>query len=56
MAIERTWDDATALDQIAAILGLHTTDPGNNPVEEVLSDIVAYVQNTGRATDVPEGA
>jgi hypothetical protein len=48
--------DAEALDQIAAMLGLWTTDPGNNPVSEVLADIVGYVQQTGRRTDVPEGA
>lgn len=50
------FSDAEALDQIAAILGLYTTDPSNNPVSEVLADIVGYVQNTGRATNVPEGA
>ena len=53
---ERLISDAEALDQIAASLGLYVTDPSNNPVEEVLSDIVSYVQETGRATDVPEGA
>jgi glutamate 5-kinase len=53
---ERIWDDAEALDQIADILGLYTTDPDNNPVAGVLNDITSYVQNTGRSTDVPEGA
>ena len=49
--------DKEALDQIASILGLYTTDLGsNNPVDEVLADITSYVQNTGRATNVPEGA
>ena len=48
--------DAAALDQIAAILGLYNTDPSNNPVAEVLADINGYVQQTGRATNVPEGA
>jgi hypothetical protein len=48
--------DSAALDQIAAILGLYTTDPGNNPVAEVLADITYYVQQTGRPTDVPQGA
>jgi len=48
--------DASALDQIAGLLGLYTTDPGNNPVDELISDIVAYVQQTGRPTNVPEGA
>lgn len=52
----RIWDDATALDQIAAILGLYTTSPGNNPVGEVIYDIIEYVQNTGRRTDIGEGA
>lgn len=51
-----TFTDAEALDQTAGILGLYTTDPSNNPVEEVLADIIAYVQNTGRRTDIPEGA
>lgn len=48
--------DNEALDQIAATLGLWTTDPGNNPVTEVLTDIIANVQATGRKTNVPEGA
>ena len=48
--------DSEALWRIAAILGLWTTDPENNPVEEVMTDIVSYTQATGRATDVPEGA
>ena len=51
-----TFTDAEALDQIAAILGLYTTNPGSNPVSEVLADITADVQNTGRATNVSEGA
>jgi hypothetical protein len=54
--VEPQTTDAAALDQIAAILGLYTTDPGNNPVAEVIADIVAYVQQTGRSTNVPEGA
>lgn len=49
-------DDKDALDQISALLGLYTTDPANNPVAEVLADIIGYVQQTGRRTDVPEGA
>ena len=49
-------NDKEALDQIAAILGLHATDPSNNPVAEVLADIIWFVKQTGRATDVPEGA
>lgn len=53
---ERKVDDAAALDQIAAFLGLYTTDPENNPVAELIADIVYWVQQTGRATDVPEGA
>lgn len=48
--------DAEALDQIAAILGLYTTDPGNNPSEEVISDVIGWTQQTGRRTDTPEGA
>jgi len=52
----RTITDAEALDQIAAFLGLYTTDPGNNPVDELIADIVGSVQQTGRATDTPEGA
>lgn len=51
-----TMSDAEALDQIAAILGLYATAPSNNPVAEVLTDITCYVQNTGRATNVPQGA
>ena len=51
---ERSMTDAEALDQIAASLGLYNTDPGNNP--GVLVDIEGYVQQTGRRTDVPEGA
>ena len=50
------FSDAEALDQIAAILGLYTTNPSNNPVTEVLAGITSYVQNTGRKTDVPQGA
>ena len=53
---ERQITDAEALDQIAGALGLYTTDPGNNPVAELLATIVGYVQETGRATDTPEGA
>ena len=53
---ERRFTDAEALDQIAAIIGLSTTDPSNNPLDEVWNDIVYYVQETGRETDVPEGA
>lgn len=52
---QRIWDDATALDQLAAILGLYNTNPGNNPLPEVMNDINTYVQNTGRRTDQPEG-
>jgi hypothetical protein len=52
----RIWTDAEALDQIAAFLGLYNTDPANNPVEGLLTDIDSYVQNTGRSTDTPEGA
>lgn len=48
--------DADALDQIAATLGLYTTNPGANPPEEVISAIVGFVQQTGRPTNVPEGA
>ena len=29
--------DSEALNQIAGILGLYTTDPENNPAEEVLT-------------------
>jgi hypothetical protein len=54
--MNRSVTDAEALDQIAAILGEYTTDPENNPVSEVLADIIGYVQETGRPTDVPEGA
>ncbi len=53
---EQQMEDAAALDQIAAALGLYTTDPGNNPVEELLTTVIDYVQRTGRRTDVPEGA
>ena len=53
---ERIFTDAEALDQIAATLGLYTTDPGNNPIGNVLSNIIGYVEYTGRATNVPEGA
>jgi hypothetical protein len=48
--------DAEALDQIAAALGLYNTDPGNNPVDELIATINANVKQTGRATNVPEGA
>lgn len=48
--------DAAALDQIAALLGLYATDPDNNPADELIADIVAYVQQTGRATNISEGA
>ena len=48
--------DAQALDQIAAFLGLYVTDPENNPVDGLLSDITYCVQQTGRRTGVPEGA
>lgn len=48
--------DAEALDQIAALLGLHATDPANNPVDLVLNDIICYVAETGRRTDEAEGA
>lgn len=50
------FSDKDALDQIAGILGLFNTDPSNNPVEEVLTDIMGYVENTGRSVTVPEGA
>ena len=53
---DRTMTDEQALDQIAAGLGLHATDPGNNPVEALLYDITSYVKQTGRSTDTPEGA
>lgn len=53
---ERSVTDEQALDQIAGILGLYTTDPSNNPLSEVLADITGYVQQTGRATNTPEGA
>lgn len=53
---ERTTSDAEALDQIAGLLGLYTTDPENNPVSELLLSITEYVQRTGRRTDTPEGA
>ncbi len=49
-----TFTDAEALDQIAAALGLYTSNPGNNP--GVLADIIGYVQNTGRSTTTPQGA
>lgn len=52
----RTETDAAALDQIAGLLGLYTTNPSNNPVEELLNSIIGNVQQTGRATNVPEGA
>ena len=52
----RHMHDGEALDQIASLLGLYTTDPGNDPVEEVLADIASYVRLTGRSTTVPEGA
>lgn len=48
--------DAQAIDQIAGLLGLYVTDPGNNPVDELLASIEGWVQSTGRATNVPEGA
>ncbi len=48
--------DKTALDQIAGLLGLRHTDPGNNPVTELLTSISAYVEQTGRSVDTPEGA
>jgi hypothetical protein len=48
--------DAEALDQIAAALGLYNTDPGNNPVDELLATIDYDVQQTGRSTNTPEGA
>lgn len=47
--------DSTALDQIAAALGLWNTDPQNNP-GEVLTVVSYYVTLTGRSVDVPEGA
>lgn len=49
-----TFTDAEALDQIAAALGLYTSDPGNNP--GVLADIISYVQRTGRPTNTTQGA
>lgn len=52
----RTETDAGALDQIAGLLGLYTTDPGNNPVDELLNSIIGNVQQTGRSTNTPEGA
>lgn len=48
--------DKTALDQIAALLGLWHTDPGNNPMTELLASISSYVVQTGRSVDTPEGA
>jgi hypothetical protein len=48
--------DAEALDQIAGLLGLYNTDPGNNPTDELIASIDGYVRQTGRRTDVPEGA
>lgn len=48
--------DAAALDQIAAFLGLYNTDPGNNPVDELIATIDADVRATGRATNVKQGA
>lgn len=52
----RRISDAEALDQIAALLGLHATDAANNPIPELLADIIGYVRETGRQTDTPEGA
>lgn len=52
----RTITDAEALDQIAAELGLLHTDPANNPVADVLATIDGYVNETGRPTNIPEGA
>lgn len=49
-------NDAEALDQIAGFLGMYRTDPGANPIEELISDIEANVQATGRRTDIGEGA
>ena len=53
---KRICTDAEALDQIAGLLGLYTTDPGNNPTDELIASIVGWTRNTGRVTDVPEGA
>lgn len=53
---DRIWDDQTALNQIAAILGLYTTNPAGNPVQDVIDSIIDYVRFTGRRTDVPQGA
>jgi hypothetical protein len=48
--------DRVALDEIAALLGLWNTDPANNPAGEVLTSVSAYVAQTGRSVDTPEGA
>lgn len=56
MTTERTMTDSEALDQIAGFLGLYTTDPSNNPVESLINDIIGITQQTGRATNVGEGA
>ncbi len=53
---DRSMTDAEALDQIAGFLGLYTTDPQNNPVVQLVADIIFYVQRTGRPTDIGEGA
>jgi hypothetical protein len=54
--VARQMTDAEALDQIAATLGLYATDPGNNPLVDVIADITSNVQYTGRSTSTPEGA
>lgn len=51
-----TQTDGSALDQIAGLLSLYNTDPGNNPVDELIASINANVQQTGRSTNTPEGA
>lgn len=56
MSNEATTTDQSALDQIAGLLGLYYTDPGNNPVDELIASIAGWVRQTGRNTDIPEGA
>lgn len=46
--------DDEALNQIAVVLTEWTTNPVNNPVEEVLATILSNVQETGRMPTKPE--
>ena len=56
MTTPRAYTDAEALDQIAGLLGLYNTDPGNNPIVTLIADVNSYVEGTGRSVTTPEGA